>query len=182
MAGNDPALSTAQLTFNQVLFSDLNNAGIFDMVSKSMAPPAIPVRPRKSICRSGVRAPANAAMVAFGAIGVQERQVIVDGWLFDAKNTNLPRSWASNITEALTPDKARHDRHEFADAIICAARRRINGIAESKIYYISDRSGNERSLGDGLRRRQSAPDHAPEFHLPVAAHLARWFAYCFRSS
>ena len=41
MVGNDPALSTAQLTFNQVLFSDLTNAGIFDMVSKSMAPAAI---------------------------------------------------------------------------------------------------------------------------------------------
>ena len=45
LVGNDPALSSAQLTFNQVLFSDLNNAGIFDMVSKSMAPAVTPGSP-----------------------------------------------------------------------------------------------------------------------------------------
>ncbi|EQD53092.1 tolB protein, partial [mine drainage metagenome] len=47
MVGNDAALSNAQLTFNQVLFSDLTNAGIFDMVSKSLAPPVMPGSPQE---------------------------------------------------------------------------------------------------------------------------------------
>ncbi|MGB6112331.1 MAG: translocation protein TolB, partial [Acidobacteriaceae bacterium] len=45
LVGNDPALSSAQLSFDQVLFSDLTNAGIFDMVSKSLAPPVTPGAP-----------------------------------------------------------------------------------------------------------------------------------------
>lgn len=55
MVGNDAALSNAQQTFNQVLFSDLTNAGIFDMVSKSMAPAVMPGSPRRSIFPSGAR-------------------------------------------------------------------------------------------------------------------------------
>src|SRR5580700_10651512 len=38
-----PALKT---TFDNTLYNDLNNAGIFDMVSKSMAPPVIPDSPQ----------------------------------------------------------------------------------------------------------------------------------------
>ena len=39
-----PALKT---TFDTTLYSDLNNAGIFDMVSKSMAPPLVPASPQQ---------------------------------------------------------------------------------------------------------------------------------------
>ena len=127
MVGNDPALSTAQLTFNQVLFSDLNNAGIFDMVSKSMAPAVSPGSPSEINLTQWNSPPANAAMVAFGAIGVQNGQVIVSGWLFDAKNTQSPQVLGQRYAEALTPDTARHIAHEFADAII-----RVSAAASTK--------------------------------------------------
>jgi TolB protein len=91
LVGNDPALSTAQLTFNQVLFSDLTNAGIFDMVSKSLAPTVTPGAPSEINLTQWSSPPSNAAMVAFGAIAVQNGHVIVDGWLFDAKNTQSPQ-------------------------------------------------------------------------------------------
>ena len=64
MVGNDPALSTAQLTFNQVLFSDLNNAGIFDMVSKSMAPAVTPGSPKEINLTQWNSPPANAGYCA----------------------------------------------------------------------------------------------------------------------
>ncbi len=156
MAGNDPALSTAQLTFNQVLFSDLTNAGIFDMVSKSLAPSAMPGSPQEINLSQWSSAPANAAMVAFGAINVESNHVIVDGWLFDAKNTQSPQVLGLQYNEELTPDTARHIAHEFADAII-ARLGGIAGIAESKIYYISDRSGNKEVWGmdyDGANQHQ----------------------------
>ncbi len=72
MVGNDPALSNAQQTFNQVLYSDLTNAGIFDMVSKSMAPPVMPGSPQEINLSQWSDPPANAAMVAFGAISIAE--------------------------------------------------------------------------------------------------------------
>ena len=87
--------------------------------------------------------PANAAMVAFGSINVQNSRVIMNGWLFDAKNTQSPQVLGQQYNEAAGPDTARHIAHEFADAIIARLGGGINGIAESKIYYISDRSGNK---------------------------------------
>ncbi|MHB1673297.1 MAG: Tol-Pal system beta propeller repeat protein TolB [Acidobacteriaceae bacterium] len=143
MVGNDAALSNAQLTFNQVLFSDLTNAGIFDMVSKSLAPPVMPGSPQEINLAQWNAPPANAAMVAFGSISVQNGRVIVFGWLFDAKNTQSAQVLGQQYNEALTPDTARHIAHEFADAIIARLGGGINGIAESKIFYISDRSGNK---------------------------------------
>ena len=143
MVGNDPALSNAQQTFNQVLFSDLSNAGIFDMVSKSMAPPVTPGSPQEINLLQWNSPPANAAMVAFGAISVQNGRDIVFGWLFDAKNTQSPQVLGQQYNEADSPDTARHIAHEFADAIITRLGGGINGIAESKIFYVSERSGNK---------------------------------------
>jgi TolB protein len=141
MVGNDAALSNAQATFNQVLYSDLTNAGIFDMVSKSMAPPVMPGGPHEINLAQWSAPPANAAMVAFGAINVQNGRDVVYGWLFDAKNTGSPQVLGQQYNEAAGPDTARHIAHEFADAIIERLGGGINGIAESKIYYVSDRSG-----------------------------------------
>jgi TolB protein len=141
MTGNDAALSNAQQTFNQVLYSDLTNAGIFDMVSRSMAPPVMPGSPQEINLAQWSAPPANAAMVAFGAISVQNGRDIVYGWLFDAKNTQSPQVLGMQYNEAASPDTARHIAHEFADAIISRLGGGINGIAESKIFYVSDRSG-----------------------------------------
>ena len=47
---------------------------------------------------------------------------------------------------------ARTVAHRFADEIIYRLGGGINGIAETKIYFVSSRYGRERDLGDGLRR------------------------------
>lgn len=143
MVGNDPALSNAQQTFDQVLFSDLSNAGIFDMVSKSMAPTVMPGSPQEINLSQWSAPPANAAMVAFGAINVQNGRDIVYGWLFDAKNTQSPQVLGQQYNEEAGPDTARHIAHEFADAIISRLGGGVNGIAESKIFFVSSRTGHK---------------------------------------
>lgn len=143
MVGTDPALSNAQQTFNQVLYSDLTNAGIFDMVSKSLAPPVMPGSPQEINIAQWSAPPANAAMVAFGEISIQNGRDVVYGWLFDAKNTQSPQVLGQQYNEADGPDTARHIAHEFADAIIARLGGGINGIAESKIFYVSDRTGTK---------------------------------------
>src|SRR5580698_8679092 len=52
-------------TFNATLFNDLQNAGIFDMVSKSIAPPVTPGSPAEMKLDQWSPAPVSAAMVAF---------------------------------------------------------------------------------------------------------------------
>ena len=45
--GGDPQTPSLKATFDSTLFSDLSNAGIFDMVSKSMAPTVTPGSPQE---------------------------------------------------------------------------------------------------------------------------------------
>src|ERR1700685_3344895 len=59
-----PALKT---NFDTALYNALNNAGVFDMVSKSMARPVMPASPQQMNLAQWAAAPANAAMVAFGS-------------------------------------------------------------------------------------------------------------------
>jgi TolB protein len=153
MVGNDPALSNAQQTFNQVLFSDLTNAGIFDMVSKSMAPPVMPGSPQEINLSQWSAPPASAAMVAFGAINMQNGRDLVYGWLFDAKNTQSPQVLGQQYNEAAGPDTARHIAHEFADAIISRLGGGIDGIAESKIFYVGNKEICEMDY-DGANQHQ----------------------------
>jgi TolB protein len=67
----------------------------------------------------------------------------VNGWLFDAKNTQSPQVLGKQYDEAANEGNARLIAHRFADAIILALGGGINGIAETKIYFVSARSGHK---------------------------------------
>src|SRR5271155_3762472 len=82
----DPQTPALKTTFDATLFNDLNNAGIFDLVSKSVAPPAMPGSPQQIVLSDWSQLPANAEMVAFGSLAVNGGRVLVSGWLFDVKN------------------------------------------------------------------------------------------------
>ena len=45
--GDDPETPALKAAFDTTLYSDLANAGIFDLVSKSLAPQATPGTPRR---------------------------------------------------------------------------------------------------------------------------------------
>jgi len=135
-----PALKTA---FDATLQGDLANAGIFDMVSKSMAPQATPGSPQEINLAQWSAAPANAAMVAFGALSVTNGRIAVYGWLDDARNTVSPQVLGKQYNEQASEDAARTIAHRFADEIILRLGGGINGIAETKIYFVSTRSGTK---------------------------------------
>src|SRR6202166_3460650 len=135
-----PALKT---TFDATLYSDLNSAGIFDMVSKSMAPPLMPASPQQMNLAQWAAAPANAAFVAFGSLSATGGRLAVYGWLFDAKNPDSPQILGKQYNEAASQDNARLIAHRFADEIITRLGGGIPGIAETHIYYIASRSGNK---------------------------------------
>src|SRR6185312_15537948 len=142
-ANADPNTATLLTTFNQVLYSDLQNAGIFDVVSKSFNPLDTPSSPQDVKIDAWGNPPANAAMLAFGNLGVSGGQVAVYGWLYDVKNTVAPQVLGKQYREDATPDNARHIAHEFADEIIFRLGGGIPGVAESKIVFVSNRSGTK---------------------------------------
>jgi len=142
-ASQDPQTPALKTTFDATLFSDLNNAGIFDLVSKSIAPPSMPASPQQINLGEWANAPANAEMVAFGSLAVNGGRVVVSGWLFDAKNAQSPQVLGKQYNEAATEDNARLVAHRFADEIILRLGGGINGIAETHIFYISSKSGTK---------------------------------------
>src|SRR5271154_986964 len=83
-ARKDAAIASLLQTFNTTLFNDLDNAGIFDMVSKSFYPLEQPGSPNEMKLEAWNVPPPNAAMVAFGNLNVQGDDLAVMGWLFDA--------------------------------------------------------------------------------------------------
>jgi TolB protein len=142
-ADTDPQTPALKAAFDATLFNDLSNAGIFDLVSKSMAPAVTPGSPREIDLSQWSAAPASAAMVAFGALSATNGRLAVYGWLFDARNTTNPQVLGKQYNEAASPDMARTIAHRFADEIILRLGGGINGIAETKIVFVSSRSGTK---------------------------------------
>jgi TolB protein len=139
----DPQTPALKATFDATLYNDLASAGIFDMVSKSLAPQATPGAPQEINLAQWSAAPANAAMVAFGSLSAGKGRLAVNGWLFDTRNTVSPQVLAKQYNEAASEDSARTIAHRFADEIILRLGGGINGIAETKIYFVSSRTGSK---------------------------------------
>ncbi len=140
---SDPQTPVLKTVFDATLYNDLGNAGIFDLVSKSFAPQASPGTPQEISLQQWAAAPANAAMVAFGTLTVNGGRVQVYGWLFDTRNSANPQVLGKQYNEDASEEMARTIAHRFADEIIFRLGGGINGIAETKIFFISSRSGSK---------------------------------------
>jgi TolB protein len=141
--GSDPGTVPLKAIFDSTLYSDLTNAGIFDMVSKSLAPQSMPGSPQEFAGDQWSAAPASAAMVAFGALSATNGRLVVYGWLTDARTAGSAPVLASQYNEAASEEMARTLAHRFADEIIYRLGGAINGIAETKIYFVSNRTGSK---------------------------------------
>jgi|SRR5579872_2975146 len=141
--GEDPQTPSLKAEFDSTLYGDLGNAGIFDLVSKSFAPQGTPGSPQEINLSQWSAAPANATMVAFGALSVSNGRLVVYGWLDDTSNAANPQVLGKQYNEAASQDMARTIAHRFADEIIARLGGGINGIAETKIYFISSRTGSK---------------------------------------
>jgi TolB protein len=104
---SDPQTGSLKTTFDSTLFADLANAGIFDIVSKSLLPQSIPGAPAEINIQQWAAPPAAAAMVAFGSFGVEGGRITCNGFLFDAKNQQYPQVLAKQYNEEASDDSAR---------------------------------------------------------------------------
>lgn len=125
--------------FNEVLWNDLDYAGIFDLVSKSFYPPAIPGR-REDLAAPGAMAawanpPVGAQMLAFGNVAIVGGRLVVEGYLYDLQNTLRPEVLARRYTDEPSEAAARTIAHRFANAIVERLGGGLPGIAESRIFF-----------------------------------------------
>ncbi|HET7216042.1 MAG TPA: Tol-Pal system beta propeller repeat protein TolB [Terriglobia bacterium] len=139
----DPQTAALQKVFDDTLFYDLDHAGIFDMVSKSFMPTQVPGSPQDVNMSQWSSPPPNAAMLAFGNLGVSGTNLTVQGWLYDLKNSANPQVLGKQYSDTAGQEGARSIAHKFADEIIFRLGGGINGIAETKIVFVSSRSGHK---------------------------------------
>src|SRR5437660_11822009 len=89
---HDPKNADLLKAFNDTLWNDLDNAGIFDMVSKSFYPLQVPGQPTEVNFSDWNASPQpNASMLAFGNLAVTADKVQVQGWLYDVKTSTSPQ-------------------------------------------------------------------------------------------
>jgi TolB protein len=156
-SSSDPQNAILLKVFNDTLWNDLDNSGVVELVSKSFYPLQVPGQPTEITFPAWSSPPPNAAMLAFGNLGVAQGKVTVQGWLYDVKNTSSPQVLGKQYADAPTDEAARVIAHKFADEIIFRLGGGIAGIAESKIYFVSDRSGHKEIWVmdyDGSNQRQ----------------------------
>jgi TolB protein len=82
-------------------------------------------------------------MVAFGSLSVGDGRVTVQGFLFDTKNTQTPQILGKQYADAASEENTRRIAHHFADEIILRLGGGLNGICETRIYFVSNRTGNK---------------------------------------
>lgn len=138
----DPQTPELKATFDTTLYNDLQNAGIFDLVSKSMIPTVTPGSPQEMSASQWAAPPTNAAMVAFGGLSVSSGKVTVNGWVHDVKNQQTPEILSRQYSDNATQDSIRLIAHKFADEIILRLGG-LNGIAETHLFFVSSRSGSK---------------------------------------
>ena len=141
--GSDPQLAALKNAFDSTLSNDLGSAGIFDMVPKSLAPQAEPGTPQEVILDQWSSPPANAMMLAFGSFSTANGRLAVSAWLYETHNPANPQVIARTYNEEASQESARTIAHRFADEIIKLLGGGINGIAETKIFFVSSRSGSK---------------------------------------
>ena len=109
----DSGTNNLAMTFDTTLQSDLQNAGIFEMVSRSFWPTSLPGAPQEVHLADWSSPPPNANMLAFGNLSVQGGYLNVQGWLFDTKNTQSPQVLGKQYREQATDENARLIAHRF---------------------------------------------------------------------
>ena len=139
-SSTDPQNTSLAKAFNDTLWNDLDVSGVVELVSKSFYPLQVPGQPPEVNFLAWNAPPPNAAMLAFGNLAVASGRLTVQGWLYDVKNIQSPQILGKQYADAASDLAARVMAHKFADEIIFRLGGGIPGIAESQIYFVSDRS------------------------------------------
>lgn len=145
--------------FNATLWRDIESAGRFEMVSKSFYPRTAPRRPediraggknlpddpgaRGLWLRGWSDPPVTTRYLAFGSLELGGERLILNGWLYDVTGDSLAAAhiFGKRYYASADEEGARQLAHEFSRDILRNLGLGV-GLAGSRIYFVSDRSGH----------------------------------------
>ncbi len=139
----DQQLVTLTSEFNKVLWDDLSNSGIFEMVSKSYYPLKTPEEPLDVDFKAWSGSPVSAQMLVFGKVEDVNSQMVMTGRVFDLGSQANPSVLAKRYVATLNEISTREVAHRFADEIIKLVGGGLPGINETRIAFVSNRSHSE---------------------------------------
>jgi len=149
--------------FNDTLWDDIEEAGFFNMVDKTVYPLEVPQRPEEFqpprmlvpakagdppiAIRVGPwltdwsNPPVNTTYLAFGYVAAQGQDLVLYGYLFNVLQPDVRTALVSGRTYFGSVDEsgAHKVAHEFAAEILKMMG--VPSLAGSKIYFVSDRTG-----------------------------------------
>lgn len=138
----DQLLVTLTQEFNEVLWNDLDNSGIFELVSKSAFPLKLPREPQDVDFKAWTDPPAAAQMLVFGKTEVINANLVATARLFDVKNPANPSVLAKRYVATMNEVSTREAAHRFANEIIQALGGGVPGISLTRIGFVSNRTGH----------------------------------------
>lgn len=145
-------------TFNTTLWNDLNASGQLQMVSKSFYPRTAPRRAEdlqtsndnlpvdpgdRGLWLSGwSEPPVSARYLVFGTLEESSDRLVLNGWVYDATVEQVQAAYVfgKRYYGSLDEEGARTIAHDFSRDILENLGLGI-GLAGSRIYFRSDRSG-----------------------------------------
>ncbi len=128
--------------FNQTLWNDLDSAGIFEMVSKSMFPEKTPAEPEEVVFKNWSESPASAQMLVFGKTENVNGGLVITARLFDIRSTSNPSVLGKRYVATMNEISTREAAHRFANEIIQALGGGVPGINLTRIAFVSTRTGH----------------------------------------
>src|SRR3974390_3180731 len=108
---SDPQNAQLQKTFNDTLWNDLEVSGVVELVSKSFYPLQVPGQPMEVNFIAWNSPPPNAAMLAYGNLGVNSGKLTVQAWLYDVKNIQNPQILGKQYNDTASDAAARVMAH-----------------------------------------------------------------------
>jgi TolB protein len=141
MRGSDPQLDPFTKLFNEVLWNDLDMAGVFELVPKNFYPLKLPSQPTEVIFEEWKSNEVRAQDLAYGNTTIERGQFVVEGRLVDVGTQEqvIGNRYRIELNEA----GIRSVAHKFADEVVLKIGGGVRGIASTKIAFVSDRTGNK---------------------------------------
>ena len=187
-------------TFNTTLWDELSNSGVLQMVGKSFYPLDIPQQPQDFKAptlapgRRGEPArtqkngpwltdwsgpPTNTTYLVFGYTAVQDGRLLLRGYLFNVTQPDVSNAQLIGklYFGSLDDEGSKKVAREFAGDILQQFGQK--SLAGSKIYFVSDRTGNKEIWSmdyDGSNQKQMT-NYRSISKQPVVSADGRMFAF-----
>src|SRR5271168_4687774 len=188
-------------TFNTTLWDELNNSGVLEMVGKTYYPLEVPQQPqdfKPPITAAPARRgdpprtvkngpwltdwsgpPPNATYLVFGYTAVQDGRLMLRGYLFNVLQPDVASAQLIGklYYGSLDDDGAKKVARDFAADILQQFGQK--SLAGSKIYFVSDRSGNKEiwSMDYDGSNQQQMTSYKTISKEPVVSADGRKFAF-----